>query len=121
MVYSDGSAIEGGVGAAAILYRNGRKKVLRYKLGKEKHHTVYEAELVGLYLGHHLLRNEKNIGKVIFAADSQAALVTLDKKPRSGYDIAEKMMDIEERTKREDESINIPLTSVKIYPWEALP
>jgi len=44
-VYSDGSGIEGMIGAAAVLYRGGRmKRVLRYQLGTDEEHTVYEGE-----------------------------------------------------------------------------
>lgn len=111
MVYSDGSALEGGVGAAATLHRNGKKKTIRYKLGKESEHTVYEAELVGLYLGHHLLKNEKNLSKVTFAADNQAALVAINKRPRSGHTIVEKTVDAMERTAKKNKLLNIT------YSW----
>ena len=46
-IYSDGSSIDGGVGAAAVLYiNNSMRRSLQYHLGSDKHHTVYEAELV---------------------------------------------------------------------------
>ena len=51
-VYSDSSIHNGKVGAAAILYRNSRrKKSLRLHLRAASEHTIYEAELVGLMLG----------------------------------------------------------------------
>ena len=41
--YSDGSGIDGGIGAAAMLYRNGElKATLRNHPGKEDQHTVFE-------------------------------------------------------------------------------
>ncbi|KAG1733347.1 uncharacterized protein EDB91DRAFT_1011368, partial [Suillus paluster] len=55
-VYSDGSAIDGGVGAAAVLMR-GAKIVSekRFHLGSDKDHTVYDGEVVGMILAVKLL------------------------------------------------------------------
>lgn len=58
-IYSDGSALEGKVGASAVLLRLGQApRMLHFHLGKLSHHTVYEAELVGLVLGIHLIQTE---------------------------------------------------------------
>jgi hypothetical protein len=58
-VFTDGSGMEGKIGAAAVLYRNGRAKTeLRYKLGAQRHHTVYEGEGIGAILGTKLISNE---------------------------------------------------------------
>ena len=51
-IYSDGSAHDGKVGAAALLRREGKPdRTLQFHLGSTKHHTVYEAELVGMVMG----------------------------------------------------------------------
>ena len=79
-VYSDGSMHGGKVGAAAVLYRNGRRtRSLRLHLGKASKYTVYEAELVGMLLGIHLIKTEKK-GRVKCAigVDNQAAIQALD-------------------------------------------
>ncbi|KAI0761565.1 hypothetical protein BD413DRAFT_616942 [Trametes elegans] len=57
-IYSDGSDIDGGVGAAAVLMgADGTvRDVLHYHLGSSRWHTVPEAETVGLVLGAELLR-----------------------------------------------------------------
>ena len=61
-IYSDGSSHNGGVGAAAILLRKGQEpRILRYHLGQDKHHTVFEAELVGLTLATKLLATEQQV------------------------------------------------------------
>jgi hypothetical protein len=61
-VYTDRSGKDGLIGAAAMLYRNGRvKKRLRMLLGSEKDHTVPEAEGVGLMLGLELMRKESAV------------------------------------------------------------
>ena len=57
-VYCNGSLLEGGVGATAILYKNNRiLKVSRAYLGKDEEHTIYKAELVGVLLALSLLHN----------------------------------------------------------------
>ena len=61
-VYVDGSGINGGVGAVAVLFRNGHeKRVLTKHLGKGKDHTVFEAEVVGLTFAAELVRAEAHI------------------------------------------------------------
>ena len=78
-VYSDGSEINGGVGAAAVLLRTGQApRMLHYHLGNDTEHTVQEVELVGQLLGIHLVKTEK-AGKTSFAlgTDNQAAIKTL--------------------------------------------
>ena len=88
-VYTDGSGMEGAIGAAAALYRNGRlKSTLRYKLGTQKHHTVYEGEGVGMILGIKLMEREWGIRSAIFYIDNRAAiLATRLTKPSPGHHI----------------------------------
>jgi hypothetical protein len=51
-VYSDSSCIGGEVGATGVLYEEGQeKKVVRKYLGPKTHHTVFQAELVGMCMG----------------------------------------------------------------------
>ena len=78
-VYTDGSAINEQVGATAILYRKGREhpeKVLRYRLGSNTEHTLYEGEVVGAILGAWLLCTEHIAGilPVSMYTDSQALI-----------------------------------------------
>lgn len=50
-IYSNRSGYRGNIGAAAVMYQNGREThKLQYYLGSTKEHTVYEGELVGLLL-----------------------------------------------------------------------
>lgn len=72
------------------MHRKGKSKTLKYKLGKVNEHTVYEAELIGIYLGHVLLQKEKSLNHGILSADNQAALKAIQRrKPRSGNQIVE--------------------------------
>ncbi|CDO75099.1 hypothetical protein BN946_scf185010.g24 [Trametes cinnabarina] len=76
-VYTDGSDIKGGVGAAALLYAPGRAqpKVLRLHLGPSTHHTVYKAEIVATILGVELLRWETHCTqRASIALDNMAAI-----------------------------------------------
>ena len=74
-IYTDGSAHDGKVGAAAIMTKNGKKiGKLQYHLGKSSEHTVFEAELVGILLGLQLIKNSRasNLTYSI-GVDNQAA------------------------------------------------
>ncbi|OAX43629.1 hypothetical protein K503DRAFT_853199 [Rhizopogon vinicolor AM-OR11-026] len=57
--YSDGSAVEGGVGGAAVLMK-GEEVVreIRFYLGTDKEHTAYDGEQVGMILAVQLLKEE---------------------------------------------------------------
>jgi ribonuclease HI len=78
-VYSDGSEINGKVGAAALLFRPGKPtRTLHYHLGRDTEHTIQEAEMVGLLLGLHLVKTE-TAGNTTYAlgTDNQAAIKSL--------------------------------------------
>src|SRR5229473_990694 len=75
-VYTDGSTINGKVGAAAVLTRMGRPtRILHHHLGPVTEHNNHEAKLVGILLGLHLVKIERK-GNTSFAigADNQAAI-----------------------------------------------
>lgn len=75
-IYMDGSAIEEGVGASAILYMNGSKrKVARKYLGPSYEHTVFKAELMGAIMGIKMLMHE-NAHSYTISTDNQAAITT---------------------------------------------
>ena len=74
-LYSDGSGFEGSIGGAAVLKRGGRtKKTLKFHLGSDKKHTVYEGEEVGMILAAELIRNEHQARKISLGVDSKAAI-----------------------------------------------
>ena len=65
-VYMDGSGKDGWIGAAAVLYHNGRKvQSVCYRLGCTSEHTVPEAEGLAIVLGLELLRREKGVQSVL--------------------------------------------------------
>ena len=70
-IYTDGSGYKGKVGAAAVLYRSGRRvRSLRIFLGSEDEYTVATAEGVALLLALELLKGERGVRKVTIAADN---------------------------------------------------
>ena len=74
-IYSDGSRIDGGVGAIAVLYINNTPcHTLWHHLGSEKHHRVYEAWLVGLTLAAELLQQLDFLEDMTIATDNQAVI-----------------------------------------------
>jgi ribonuclease HI len=98
-IFSDGSCINGGVGAAASLWIKGRiKKTITYHLGPESDHTVFEAELIGVILALHLLRCRKAKTHVAYIGlDNQAVIQALgDQKPKPGHYLLDKIHDLAE-------------------------
>jgi ribonuclease HI len=93
-VYSDRSAQDGKVGAAAVLIRPGKEtRKLHYHLGSTEHHTVFEAELVGLLLGLHLIKTEKMRTSYALGADNQAAITAVaTPSNRSGHYLANQFL-----------------------------
>jgi len=90
-VFSDGSALEGKVGAAAILIHKGRHvKTLHYHLGSDKEHMVHEAKLVGILLGMHLLNSRKGKkASAMIGIDNQAAIKAFKSELRNpGHHLA---------------------------------
>jgi ribonuclease HI len=75
-IYTDGSGHGHNIGAAALLVRDGaRPRKLQLYLGRERHQTVYNAEVSGLVLGARLLRTERRpVRSVSFNTDNQAAI-----------------------------------------------
>jgi len=75
-IFSDGSGYNGGIGAAAVLLREGQEpRTLRYHLGSDEEHTVYEGEMVGLTLAIHLLATERQASyPASILVDNQAAI-----------------------------------------------
>ena len=54
LVFTDGSCTNGLIGASAVLYIDyNHIATLRHHLGGAEHHTVFEAEAVGLILAAH--------------------------------------------------------------------
>jgi ribonuclease HI len=99
VVYADGSGYKGGIGAAASLWVNGRKtKTLRFFLGKDSEHTVYEAEIIGVILGLQLLKSySKRIKETVIGIDNQAVIQALqNQKPKSGHYLLDKVHDMAE-------------------------
>ena len=79
VIYTDGSGLQGTISAAAILFINGiRTDELRYQLGSDKQHTVFEGELVAILLGLHLARRHiETHPSFSISVDNQAAIKSI--------------------------------------------
>lgn len=79
VAFTDGSGYEEHIGAAAILTVNGTElKSLRYQLGPDTKHTVYEAEIFAVLLALHLLSQvARPLKQVTIGLDNQAVLLGL--------------------------------------------
>ncbi|KAG1855276.1 hypothetical protein F4604DRAFT_1932335 [Suillus subluteus] len=74
-VYCDGSGHQGGIGAAAILFRAGcHPRTLCFYLGTDDEQTVYEAEAVGLSLAAELIATEDLVFPISICIDNQVAI-----------------------------------------------
>ena len=77
----DGSSLKGGVGAAAMLYKNDMViKICKYHLGTPEEHSVYEAELTGIILASHLLFKIacQITRKTVISLDNQVVIQALN-------------------------------------------
>ena len=112
-VYTDGSSHDGNVGAAAILKREGAPdRTIKFHLGPAKHHTVYEAELVGILMGLYLIKTERK-GKVkcALSADNQAALKAISSDmTKPGQHIAAKIFQAIKQLKARKNNSRFKLT-----------
>lgn len=108
-IYSDGSSFERSIGAAAVLYEEGRvKKTLKFHLGSDKEHTVYEAESVSITMGLHLLTslNRKLPGFIPIGVDSQAAIKALqNQKPHPGHYLQDHIHDAAEKLQAKQDGL----------------
>ena len=94
-IYTDGSDFQGGVGASAVLYKPGvaEPTVLRYHLGAATRHTVYEAEIVGLILGVHLLLRLLSVSTASCAADNTPCLLAYqNRRPHPAHYLIDQLL-----------------------------
>ena len=101
-VYLDGSAHDGGVGAAAVLRHKGQAdRILKLHLGTTEQHTVYEAKLIGMIMGLHLIKMETGSKtKCALSADNQAALIAISSEMNKlGQHLAASMLQIAKQLK----------------------
>ena len=111
-VYTDGSIHNSQVGAAAVLFRKGKRgRTMRFHLGAAEDHTIYEAEMVGLLMGLQLIKTEKrNKTSCAMGADNQAAILALQSElTKPGQHIAAKVVSEANRLKKHKKGGNFSL------------
>jgi ribonuclease HI len=113
-IFTDVSAKEGGVGAAAILTKStlpACPQKLIYHLGHDTKYTVYSAESTGLLLGAYLLQSEmSHFSLVTFTTDNQAAILAIDQyRPGPSHTILDEFEGIIECIREEQGHLDITL------------
>lgn len=84
-MFTDGSKVDGGVGAAVVLEGQSRGWSRKAYLGQEGQHTVFEAELVSILLALDLLASHLLSDPAYILLDNQAAIrATREPIARSG-------------------------------------
>jgi ribonuclease HI len=102
-IYTDGSALEGKVGVAAILIHPGKEpRKLHYQLGPITEHTVHEAEMVGILLALQLVKTEPaGQTTITINVDNQAAIKVFQSELGSlGHHIAREALRLANRTQK---------------------
>jgi len=89
-IFTDGSALNGMVGAAATLTREGNPPcMLHLTLGPENKHTVHKAELARILLGMHLISTENHSSTTFtLGVDNQAAISAFHSTLRNPASVA---------------------------------
>ncbi|SJL06791.1 uncharacterized protein ARMOST_10133 [Armillaria ostoyae] len=87
--YGDGSGIDGGIGAAAVVFRGGRRvKTLRLRVGSARKHEVYDGEGLALTLCTEPLRGMRNVRTATFSIDNTSAIqATTLSRPATSHHI----------------------------------
>ena len=94
VIYTDGSGFENNIGAAAVLVKNGTPiKKIRYQLGSNETHTVYEAEALAVVLAlYTLCTRNKLLTNLTIGMDNQAVLLGIqNQKSKPGHYIIDKI------------------------------
>lgn len=97
VIFTDGSGFEHGIGASAVLVRNNiAKETLRYYLGADDKHTVYEAEALATILALHMAgKIKKKLKKITIGMDNQAVLLGLkNQRSKPGHYLLDKIHDL---------------------------
>jgi ribonuclease HI len=91
-IFSDGSGMDGMVGASAVLFKGGsERRSRRFKLGKDTLHEVYDGEGVGLLCAFNLARIESSFSRTSLRSlsiyvDNEAAIRALElRKPAPSH------------------------------------
>ena len=102
-IYTDGSVHNGKVGAAVVMFKDGKSiGRFQYHLGKDSKHTVFEAELVGVFLGLQLIK-DKHANNITYTirVNNQVAIKSLTlKMDKPGNYLAVEILDTASKLQR---------------------
>ena len=82
-VYTDGSKIDGGIGASSVMLDTIKRQwsTLKHHLGSETDHTIYDAELVGILMAIHMIGQIPANATVAVFSNNQSTLQAITKPP----------------------------------------
>jgi ribonuclease HI len=110
-IYTDGSGINGKIGAAAYCERN--SKVALQHLGNETQYNVFAAELTALCLSAIEVQEDSECHRWNIYVDSQAAIQAVDRPRRqSGQSIIKEFIDTIDTAVMENPDLKIAITWV---------
>jgi ribonuclease HI len=95
-IFTDGSGYKNMIGAAAVITSNGTVlETLRYRLGPDTEHTVYEGEIFAVILALHILTKVPfRLKKVTIGLDNQAVLHSLqNQRPKPSHYLLDRVHD----------------------------
>jgi ribonuclease HI len=95
IIYTDGSEIDGRLGAAATIFENGRPTTtLRYHIGSSKHYGIPEAEIIGEILAAHLLvTTRRRFNTAIIGPDNVGTIqATQNQRSRPGQYLVDTLL-----------------------------
>jgi ribonuclease HI len=103
-IYTDGSGLDGGIGAASVCFYRGETHTAHYHLGSSSTHTVFEGETCGVILATHQVISIKphNPKSLLIALDNQPLLRALsaNTRQRSQYLLDEALKGLENIRKK---------------------
>jgi len=115
-IYSDGSGLEGYIGASAVLFRGGiERRTRRFRLGKEEFHEVYDGEGVGILMSFSLARLEgramgRTLQRVSIYVDNEAAIRAMQmRRPGPSHYIWDAIQDEFEALRKEHPGVEVTI------------
>jgi ribonuclease HI len=103
-VFTDGSGYEGGIGAAATVWKGNREgESTKLHMGSDEKQIVYGGEVAGMILALEMIRREEGeVKAVMIGVDNQAAIMAVTKhEPAPGHHLIDTFLDTLDKARQE--------------------
>ena len=96
VIYTDSSGYKHGIAAAVLVKNDTVMGTLKYCLGHDIIHTVYEVEALAVSLALHMASKlKKKMGKITIGMDNQAVLMGLrNQRSKPGHHLMDRIHDL---------------------------